>query len=120
MELDNEMLPARILNSTLNRFFVDRSAPERSQPLTGSKVRLLRNARRAPASEAEAVVVELLPRTKDASLDSLISVVAEKLYRDEIRAGAWIVDLGLFSSGLFVPEARCLLETGNGELWQIY
>ena len=53
-------------------------------------------------------------------LEQLVAVVAEELYREEIHAGAWIVDLGLFSSAWFAPEARRLLETGNDELWQIY
>ena len=120
MDLYNAISPARIRNHVLSKWLFGSRAPERPQSQIAAKVRLVANPSRGPASAAERAVVELLRRTDDALLEHLVAVVAEELYREEIHAGAWMVDLGLFSSAWFAPEARRLLETGNDELWQIY
>ena len=120
MDIYNAISPARIRNRALSKWVFRSSGPEGPQPQTGLKVRRAANASRAPASAAERAVVELLERTHDAQLEHLVAVVADELYREEIHAGAWMVDLGLFTSGWFAPEAQRLLEAGNGELWQIY
>lgn len=88
-------------------------------PETGLKVRLRQIANRRRATAAESVVVDLLSRAAEMPLETLVARVAEALYREELRAGAWAVDVGLFGSGLFVAEARRTLESGNGELWEI-
>jgi hypothetical protein len=119
MDIYNAISPARSRNRALSKWLFGRSGPEGSQPQSGLKVRLLTNASRAPSTAAERAVVELLGRTEETSLDALVAVVAEKLYRDEILAGAWMVDLGLFSCGWFAPEARRLLDAGDGVLWRI-
>ena len=121
VDLYNAISPARIRNHALSKWLFGSRAPERPQSqIVSSKVRLVANPSRGPATAAERAVVELLRRTDDVLLEQLVAVVAEELYREEIHAGAWIVDLGLFSSAWFAPEARRLLETGNDELWQIY
>jgi hypothetical protein len=120
MDLYNAISPARICNHALSKWLFGSRGPERPQSQIASKVRLVTNPSRGPVTAAERAVVELLRRTDDVLLERLVAVVAEELYREEIHAGAWIVDLGLFSSAWFAPEARRLLETGNDELWQIY
>ena len=120
MDLYNAILHARFRNRTLSKWWFGNWGPERPQSQIALKVRLVANPSRGPATVAERAVVELLGRTEDAVLELVVAVVAEELYREEIHAGAWMVDLGLFSSAWFAPEARRLLEAGNGELWQIY
>ena len=120
MDLYNAISPARIRNRTLSKWWFGSWGPERPQSQIALKVRLVANPGRGPASAAERAVVELLGRTEDAVLELVVPVVAEELYREELHAGAWMVDLGLFGSAWFTPEARHLLEAGNGELWEIY
>ncbi len=81
------------------------------------RLRKITNLRRATA--AESVVVELLSRTEQMDLAALVRLVAEALYREELRAGAWAVDVGLFGCGMFVSEAQRILKAGDGELWKI-
>lgn len=86
---------------------------------TDLKVRLLEITSRRRATAAESVVVDLLSRADEMDLATLVGLVAEALYREELRAGAWAVDVGLFGRGLFVSEARRVLKAGDGELWEI-
>jgi hypothetical protein len=86
---------------------------------TGLKVRLHQSANRRRATAAEIVVVELLSHAEEMPLETVVALVAEDLYHEELRAGAWAVDVGLFGSGLFVAEARRTLKAGEGELWDI-
>ena len=85
----------------------------------GLKVRLLHFTNRRRATAAESVVVDLLSRADQMELAALEGLVAEALYREELRAGAWAVDVGLFGRGMFVSEAQRILKDGDGELWQI-
>lgn len=86
---------------------------------TDLKVRLLEAAIRRPATAVESVVVNLLSRADETPVENLVALVADAFYRDELRMGAWAIDLGLFGSSLFVSEARRALEAGDGELWEI-
>jgi hypothetical protein len=49
----------------------------------------------------------------------LVERVAADLYVEEIRNGAWVLDIGLFGSDLFVPDVAREIEAGNGTFWQI-
>jgi hypothetical protein len=120
MDLYNAISAGRIRNHALSKWLFGSRGPERQQSQIALKVRLLANLSRGPATAAERAVVELLRRSDGALLQPAVAVIAEELYREEINAGAWMVDLGLFSSTWFAPEARRLLKNGNGELWQIY
>ncbi len=84
-----------------------------------TKVRLRQITDRRRATAAESVVVELLAHAEEIPLETLVARVAEALYREELRAGAWAVDVGLFGRGLFAAEARQVLASGDGELWEI-
>jgi hypothetical protein len=61
----------------------------------------------------------LLSQQRALAFEMAVASVAESLYRDELRAGGWMIDLGLFGSRLFVDDARRLLWSGDGELWEI-
>jgi hypothetical protein len=74
---------------------------------------------RVPANDAESFVVALLKKQKEIPYELLLSRLADFLYRKELRAGAWAVDIGLFGSGLFIPDAVRVLQAGKGELWEI-
>ncbi len=82
-------------------------------------VRLIELPLRGPATEAESFAVALLRAEKEIAYGVLVSRVAEFLYRKELRAGAWAVDIGLFGSALFNADAARELEAGKGDLWEI-
>jgi hypothetical protein len=88
-------------------------------PAAGLRVRWLENADRAPATAVERAAINLLRREQELSFDTLVDFIAESLFHEEVHTGAWAIDLGLLGSGLFVPEARCILEAGRGERWEI-
>lgn len=45
--------------------------------------------------------------------------LAEFFYVKEFCAGAWLVDIGLRASRLFLAGAESELDKGVGELWEI-
>ena len=45
--------------------------------------------------------------------------MGEFLYRKELRDGGWLLDLGLFGSGLFVADAKRELRAGRDVIWEI-
>ena len=70
-------------------------------------------------TDVESFVVALLTKEKELAYEELLSRVAEFLYRKELRAGAWAVDIGLFGSSLFIPEAERILREAKDELWEL-
>ena len=120
MSLGDVMMSLNQLrNDFLARFPIGIGAQLTTQREIGSKVRLRQSTDRRRATAAESVVVELLSHAEEIPLETLVARVAEALYREELRAGAWAVDVGLFGSGLFAAEARQVLASGAGELWEI-
>jgi len=109
----------QLRNGFLSKFPIGIKQPLATRRETGSKVRLRQITNRRRATAAESVVVELLSHAEEIPLETLVARVAEALYHEELRAGAWAVDVGLFGSGLFVPDARRVLASGDGELWEI-
>ena len=109
----------QLRNDFLARFSIGIGAQLTTRREIGSKVRLRQITDRRRATAAESVVVELLSHAEEMPLETLVTRVAEALYHEELRAGAWAVDVGLFGSGLFVPDARRVLASGDGELWEI-
>lgn len=81
--------------------------------------RLIEFSCRVPATAVESLVVTLLKEAKEVPCKKLVWWVADNLYRNELRAGAWAIDIGLFGSGLFVADALDAVNSGNGELWEI-
>lgn len=84
----------------------------------GPTIRLL-EAARPPATPVERLAVETLKREGRTSLKELVEHVARELYSDEVRNGAWVLDIGLFGPDLFVPNVAAELKSGNGILWKI-
>lgn len=83
------------------------------------RVRLAERATRPPATPVERLAVATLRREGALPIDRLVQQVASELYCEAVRNGAWIVDLGLFGSVLFVPDVARELEAGHGILWEI-
>jgi hypothetical protein len=98
---------------------VGATQPMDQAPASASMVRLRQEADRRRPTRIERTVLNLLEPVQELPLDKLVILVAEALYREELRAGGWAVDVGLFGKNLFANEARRVLEDGNGELWQI-
>lgn len=82
------------------------------------RVRLIANPAR-PATRIERASLAVLSESSEASFEALVARVAAELYREEIRRGAWAVDLGLLGSRLFVPDVVRSLDRYNGVLWEI-
>lgn len=82
-------------------------------------MRLIDRPPRSPVSDVEAFVISLLAKENELPYGEVISRLAESLYRTELRSGGSSVDIGLFGSSLFVPDARRALEAGKGQLWSI-
>jgi hypothetical protein len=93
--------------------------PAATRQETGLKVQLRQSANRRRTTAAESVVVEALSHAEEMPLETMVALLAEALYHEELHAGAWAVDVGLFGSGLFLAEARRTLKAGDGELWDI-
>jgi len=83
------------------------------------RVRLCDPPRREPVKPVEQMVVEMLRRDGAVPFVRLVEQVASELYHEELRRGAWTLDLGLFGSGLFVRDVVRGLKAGNGILWEM-
>lgn len=88
----------------------------RSRELT---VRPLGSSRTLATTPIEKFVVAALKDQGPTSLGTLIERVARQIYLDEIRNGAWALDIGLHGSGLFIREVAEELKAGDGTLWEI-
>jgi hypothetical protein len=100
----------------------DDSAHERAskqEAVEGSTIRVMTSPRRAAATEAELFVAGLLHSRNNRSYPEVISALADFIYSKELKKGAWVLDVGLFGSSLFVSEACQELESGKGILWEI-
>ena len=82
-------------------------------------MRLHEQPARPAITRVERAALEILRETGEAPFDALVAHVAAELYREEIRHGAWAVDLGLLGSRLFVPDVVRSLDRYNGVLWEI-
>jgi hypothetical protein len=50
---------------------------------------------------------------------TLVKIVAEQLYQEELRHGAGVLDIGLLGSRLFHDEVIRELHAGDGIFWDI-
>jgi hypothetical protein len=82
-------------------------------------VRLIEPHSRPPVTPVERLAVSMLKREGKIPLRLLVEGVASDLYEEELRNGAWILDIGLFGSRLFVPEVAGEIKARDGTLWQI-
>ena len=73
---------------------------------------------RSPESTVELLATSILKTVGSLPFDRLVECIADEIYRQELRY-AWVLDIGLFGSRLFVPSVAQEIETGNGSLWKI-
>jgi hypothetical protein len=82
-------------------------------------VRLLDPADQPVVTPIEKLTLSNLKREGVIPFRLLVERVATELYQAELRKGAWILDIGLLGSKLFVPAIIDEIEARNGTLWQI-
>lgn len=83
------------------------------------RVRLLEAGQRSPLTAVERLAVSALRHEGAMPLLLLAERVAQDLYRDALRHGAWVLDIGLFGRDIFVPDVVRELEAASGVLWEI-
>jgi hypothetical protein len=101
------------LNSTM---FLGKRQSESS--MTNRKVRLSRLNRSARTPFA-GIAAAMLNHNQQIPLCELADQLAESLYRDELRHGGWVVDVGLLGSSVFVADALQQLQGDDADLWKI-
>ena len=74
---------------------------------------------RQPATPAEQLAVSILASTGAMPLHTLAERVASELYRQELRKGAGVLDIGLFGSRLFKDDVVREIESADGILWEV-
>lgn len=84
----------------------------------GAIIRLLEECR-PPATPVEQLAINVLKHEGRTSFTKLLEHVARELYSDEVRSGAWALDIGLYGPNLFVPDVVSELKSGDGILWKI-
>lgn len=72
-----------------------------------------------PTTPVERLTIALLQREGPIALDLLIQQVSDELFQQEIDEGAWLVDIGLFGSTIFVRDVASEIKAGNGNFWDI-
>jgi hypothetical protein len=87
--------------------------------LDAAAVRLIEAPRRRPETTIEQRLAARLKETGPMSVSALVTGVAADLYRDELRNGAGVLDIGLFGSRLFSADVIHELRAGDGILWRI-
>ena len=105
--------PSGALSKKLGYKVIKNDAP------TQLSVRLLDPPSRLPLTPIEKLTVITLEKQGPTPFPVLVKRVAHEIYSDEIRNGAWVMDIGLFGPGLFAPDVVGELEAGNGILWEI-
>ena len=88
-------------------------------PGSASTVRLLDEPRRAPATFAERRAVAWLAREGAVPLARLVEHMARDLYRNELRHGGSVAEIGFTGSALFEADAERVIADAAGSLWLI-
>jgi len=107
--------------SRLKTGILGRNSPKGVRGFEGSRgaiIRLLEECR-PPATPVEQLAINVLKREGRTSFTKLLEHVARELYSDEVRSGAWALDIGLYGPNLFVPDVVSELKSGDGILWKI-
>ena len=82
-------------------------------------MRLIDSPLRLPATPIEQRLLAKL-KAGPVFFESLVQVVAADLYREELRKGAGVLDIGLFRGRLFNNDIVRELKAADGILWKIY
>ncbi len=90
-----------------------------NEPNRNLIVRLIEPLPRPIITPIERLAVSSLKQEGAIPFQLLVEHVAFDLYREELRNGAWVLDIGLFGSRLFAPDVVREIEAGNGILWEI-
>lgn len=95
--------------------------PRKSEDFTPHEltVRLLDGSNRLPSTPVEKLAITTLKDRGPTPFPALVERVAHEVYRNEIRNGGWILDLGLFGSRLFTRDVTRELKAGDGIFWEI-
>ena len=107
--------------SRLKTGILGRNSPKGVRGFEGSRgaiIRLLEECR-PPATPVEQLAINVLKREGRTCFTKLLEHVARELYSDEVRSGAWALDIGLYGPNLFVPDVVSELKSGDGILWKI-
>jgi hypothetical protein len=92
---------------------------ENDLPPDRREVSLLPGASAAPEALEHRLIVDTLGRHGQLRIGALVELVATAVYRDTLRGGGSVADLGVFGPRVFVPDVLNALEAGNGSLWTI-
>jgi hypothetical protein len=90
-----------------------------AKQMTNRVIVPLKQEDQVPVSRVGQLAVSILTARGAMPLSNLVEGVASQLYRDELRRGAQILDIGLFGSRLFEADVISEIEAGNGGLWRI-
>jgi hypothetical protein len=82
-------------------------------------VRLIDSPLRLPATPIEQRLLAKL-KAGSVSFENLVQIVAADLYKEELRKGAGVLDIGLFGGRLFNSDIVRELKAADGILWKIY
>lgn len=82
-------------------------------------VRLIEPSERAPITPVERLAVAILQRDGETPLGRLLERLASEIYRQELREGAGLLDIGLFGPKLFRSDIAAELKAGENRLWRI-
>jgi hypothetical protein len=86
---------------------------------TEQTVTRLETPLRSPSTPMERRVLGALEHQRQLALDVLVDRVAADLYRDELRRGGWVADIGFMGSALFRADVQRALDGATGALWTI-
>ncbi len=107
---------------SLARLLARRRAARRPAGCAGSPPRWIR-LRPSPAAAAttpfERLVTAMLRRDGGLPLATVVERIADALYREALRHGAWAADIGVLGPGAFAAEVVRELEARRGVLWTI-
>ena len=95
-----------------------RADPEVATDAGSALVRLL-DSSPSPQTPIQRALMAALKEAGSISLEALVKRVAGELYREELRKGAAILDIGLFGNRLFNRDVVQEVRAGNGIFWEI-
>lgn len=81
--------------------------------LDGDATVSLKDARQA-RTDMERLICQIVGNEGPQTVTHFVDRIAERIYLEELRHGAWTVGIGLLGPSLFHEEAMALLETMAG------
>ena len=95
-----------------------RTDPEVATDAGSALVRLL-DSSPSPQTPIQRALMAALKEAGSVSLEALVKRVTAELYREELRKGAAVLDIGLFGDRLFNRDVVHEVRAGNGIFWEI-